>query len=196
MDRITTSPAIDPTTWVDRHGDYLLRFASARVKNRAVAEDLVQETLLAALVARHRFRGQASERSWLTAILKRKLIDWLRQSVERRVQEEPLKDWHEDGLFNRWGKWKIKPGYWSTNDPEHEIAGREFRAALAACLQNLPARQRQAVVLKHMDEESWEAVCQTVGTTPTNLWVMLHRARLRLWRCLTINWFGDERTDS
>ena len=151
MDRSRTAPLLDPETWVATHGDYLYRFALARARDPEVAEELVQDALLAALTARHAFRGQCSERSWLTAILKRKAIDWLRAEVCKRVRHEPLPDKWADAQFTRGGKWKKKPDEWSADD-----------------------------------------VCEAVGASSTNLWVMLHRARLRLWRCLSVNWFGEE----
>src|SRR5262245_39702304 len=195
MERPGTFPATDPTTWVDRHGDYLYRYARARVHDPDATEELVQEALLAALAARDRFQGRATERSWLTAILKRKVIDWLREKVRRRARERPLPDRWAEGLFTRWGKWKVSPVHWRPDDPGREMTRREFREVLAACLGNLPVRLRQAFVLRHMEEETPEAVCRSVGATSANLWVMLHRARL-LWRCLTVNWFGDEAADS
>lgn len=192
MTRPATAAALDPATWVDAHGDYLYRFALARVRDPDAAEEVVQEALLAALAARHRFAGRSSERSWLTAILNRKVADWLRAAVRRRARERAKSDRWADGLFTPSGKWKVRPGDWSADDPGREMTRAAFRQTLAGCLDKLPARLRQAFVLRHLDEQPAGAVCQAVGATPTNLWVMLHRARLRLWRCLTINWFGDD----
>jgi RNA polymerase sigma-70 factor (TIGR02943 family) len=192
MDRPVTAGATDPLTWVETHGDYLYRFALARVRNPEAAEELVQEALLAALSARHSFRGRSSERSWLTAILKRKVVDWLRVQVRRRAVQGPPADRWADGLFTRGGKWKVKPDDWSSDDPGREITRGEFWATFSACLDKLPARLRQAFVLRHLDERAADEVCQALGASATNLWVMLHRARLRLWRCLTVNWFGED----
>lgn len=192
MDRVLTVPILDPATWVDAHGDYLYRFALARARDPEAADELVQETLLAALTARHAFRGRSSERSWLTAILKRKVIDWLRAQVRKRVRQEPLPDAWADARFTRGGKWKTKPDEWSADDPGREMTGDDFRHTLAACLDKLPPRVRHAFVLRHIEEEAAEDVCEAVGASANNLWVMLHRARLRLWRCLSVNWFGEE----
>lgn len=192
MDRASTAPELDPAGWVDAHGDYLYRFALARARDPEAAEELVQETLLAALTSRHAFRGRSSERSWLTAILKRKAIDWLRAEVRKRVKQEPLPDKWADAQFTRGGKWKAKPDEWSADDPGREMTGADFRHTLAACLEKLPPRVRHAFVLRHIDEVAAEDVCDAVGASANNLWVMLHRARLRLWRCLSVNWFGEE----
>ena len=70
--------SLDPESWVDRYGDYLYTFALFRVQNKATAEDLVQETFIAALQSHKDYKGQAAERTWLTAILKNKIIDHLK----------------------------------------------------------------------------------------------------------------------
>lgn len=185
-------PALDPDTWVDAHGDYLYRFAYARVRDRDAAEELVQEALLSALAARHRFAGRSSERTWLVGILKRKVTDWLRAEIRRRARERPKSDRWADGLFTRSGKWKVKPGDWSADDPGREMTRAAFWAALTGCLDKLPVRLRRAFVLRHVDGLPAAEVRPAVGASEANLWVMLHRARLRLWRCLAVNWFEDD----
>ena len=192
MNRTLTAPLLDPASWVDTHGDYLYQFALARIGNPESAEEVVQQSLLAALAARRAFRGKSSERTWLTAILKRKVADWLRAAVYRRARHEQLPDGPTDALFNSGGKWKKKPDEWAADDPGQEMTRAEFRAALAGCLGKLPAQLREAFVLKHMDDESADEIRKAIGVSATNLAVMLHRARLRLWRCLSVNWFGDD----
>lgn len=179
----------DPSGWVERHGDYLYRFAAAAVRHREAAEDLVQDALLAAWRARDGFDGRASERTWLTAILKRKVIDWLRRRVRERG--EPLEpDPFAAGLFDRTGHWKTRPAAWG--DPAEVIDRAEFRAALVGCLDHLPERLRAAFVLRHLDDRPGDDVCRELNLTPSNLWVILHRARLRLSVCLSKNWFGGD----
>ena len=192
MDRSLTLPVLEPANWVDAHGDYLYRFALGRVRDPESAEELVQQALLAGLAARHTFRGGASERTWLISILKRKVADSLRAAVRRAARQDPRSDKPTDGLFSRSGKWNKKPGEWSVDDPGRELTRSEFRQTLTGCLDKLPVRQRQAFVLKHLDEESADVIRAAVGVSATNLAVMLHRARLRLWRCLSKNWFGDD----
>ena len=192
MERSVAAPTLDPATWVDKHGDYLYRFALVRVRDHDAAEELVQDSLLAALTARHSFRGRCSERSWLTAILKRKAIDWLRAKVRKCSKQELLPDKWADAQFSRGGTWKAKPDEWSADDPGQSLTRSDFRGALTGCLDRLPARLRQAFVLRHVDERDAAEVCEAVGASESNLWVMLHRARLRLWRCLSVNWFGEE----
>ena len=183
---------LEPSGWVDAHGDFLFRFALSRVRNSETAEELVQDTLLAALTARHRFQGRSSERSWLTAILKRKVVDWIRGNVKRRGTVEPLADAIGDGFFTTSGKWKNKPHEWVIEDPGNELTRAEFLEVFSKCLAKLPERLRQVFVLRYMDEKSTDEVCQESGVTQTNIWVMLHRSRLRLSHCLSVNWFGEE----
>lgn len=186
-------PAYDPRTWVERHGDYLYRFALARVRRADVAEDLVQDALLAGWAARASFDGRAAERTWLTAILKRKVIDWLRKQVRERLQfaEDETEPSAADP-FTRRGVWKEAPAEWGRRDPATPAEQEEFWTALRGCMSMLPARLHDAFALRYLDEAASDAVCKELGLTPTNLWVTLHRARLRMWACLSRNWFGEE----
>jgi RNA polymerase sigma-70 factor (ECF subfamily) len=185
---------LDPRVWLERYGDYLYRFAVARVRRSDVAEDLVQETLLAAWRGRAGFDGTASERTWLTAILKRKAIDWLRRQVRERPAIEPGTDPDpfEAELFTRRGEWKQSPGLWGRGQPDEALDREEFWSVLYACLRKLPVRLHDVFALRYLDETAAEEVCRDLGLTESNLWVMLHRARLRMWECLSRNWFGEK----
>jgi RNA polymerase sigma-70 factor (ECF subfamily) len=187
-------PGVDPRNWVEQHGDYLYRFAFARVRRADVSEDLVQETLLAAWKGRAGFYGQASERTWLTSILKRKVIDWLRQEVREqlRLTSSTSPDRFGTDLFDRRGEWKTPPGRWNRGDPAESLNRAEFWAAFHACLEKLPGRLHEVFTLRYLDETAGEEVCRELGLSQANLWVMLHRARLRMWWCLSRNWFGEE----
>ncbi len=190
-DPTTERRAPAPETWVAAHGDYLYRFALGKVRSPDVAEEMVQETLLAAWRGRAGFAGNSSERSWLTAILKRKVIDWVRRRVRDRATALP--DAEPDAAaadpFDKWGHWKKPPGDWNQADPAAAMYRDEFWATLHGCLGKLPSRLHDVFVLRYLDETSGPEVCQELGLTPTNLWAMLHRARLRMSQCLTANWF-------
>jgi RNA polymerase sigma-70 factor (TIGR02943 family) len=185
--------ATNPAGWVDQYGDYLFRYALSRLRQREVAEDLVQETFVAALRARERFAGASSERTWLTGILKRKIVDHLR----RKGHEQPVSDltasdrWAE-ALFDERGNWKKKPGKWPS-DPSAALEKQEFWAIFRACLGKLPERLANAFTLREMEELDSREVCKALNVSANNLWVMLHRARLGLWRCLEVNWFGTKK---
>jgi RNA polymerase sigma-70 factor (ECF subfamily) len=180
----------DPATWVDQHGDFLFRYALSRLGNRAVAEDLVQETFLAALGAEKRFSGRSDERTWFVGILKHKLIDYLRrQGRERLVHAaKPCGEMGEE-LFDSKGSWKLKPAHWSAN-PCDVLERKEFWEAFQHCLENLPQRLRTVFSLREIDELPTDEACEALKVTPGNLGVLLYRARMGLRRCLEINWFG------
>ena len=185
----------DPATWLDLHGDSLYRFALLRVRNPTTAEDLVQETLLAAWRAQDGFAGQSAERTWLIAILKNKLIDHFR----RTSRETPLPDMADtddaiDALFAKHNDhWVSPPSAWAS--PDDALEQTEFWQVFQDCLASLPARQAQAFTLTEVDGLSTEELCKALAAQPSNVWVMLHRARLRLRECLEQRWFGAEAGD-
>jgi RNA polymerase sigma-70 factor (ECF subfamily) len=182
-----------PEDWVAAHGDVLYRYAYYRVYDRAAAEDLVQETLLAAWRARENFRGESEVRTWLIGILKRKLIDFFR----KHGREQPLGDVAaDDDAVDRLFRddpgrhWRTIPSDW--HDPDAALEQQHFWRVLHDCLDSLPARQARLFALSEMEGLSGEELCKVSGTSPSNVWVMLHRARLRLRECLEQNWFGHD----
>jgi RNA polymerase sigma-70 factor (ECF subfamily) len=183
---------IDPEKWVDVYGDQLYRYAFARVQNRMAAEDLVQETFLAALAAAHGFEGRSSEKTWLVAILKHKIIDYFRQSGKEppmnqsRNQEDPM-----DQFFHGNGSWKDKPEPWDTA-PDRILNQKEFRKVLFLCLSELSERLRIAFSLREMEGLGCDEICKILEVSSSNCWVMLYRARMSLRRCLGVNWFGGK----
>lgn len=184
-------PLSDPETWLDAHGDALYRFALQRVREPALAEDLVQDTLLAALRARAGFAAQASERTWLIAILKNKIIDHYRRAGRESPLPEHLDpDEAVDALFRDEpdGHWAEPPSSWPRPDTALEQA--EFWRVFQECLDALPARQSQAFVLSEIDGLTTAELCKLFGASTSNMWVLLHRARLRLRGCLESRWFA------
>jgi len=181
--------AADPDLWVDQHGDYLYRYALARVRETAVAEDLVQETFLAALRGLEGFVGRSTERTWLTSILKRKIIDFFRRKGRNRTtQEAPAKGDAAKSDFDDAGWWRNLPASWG-NNPSAALEEREFLKAFQHCLGKMPDRLAAAFTLREMEGLSTEELTQHLETTPGNMGVILHRARLALRRCLETNWF-------
>ena len=183
---------LNPENWVDQYGDYLYSFALFRVQNQAAAEDLVQETFVAALQNLRNYKGHASERTWLTAILKNKIIDYLRkQSREQPTDDiERFLNMSED-LFNAAGKWVSGPGKWSFS-PSILYDKKEFWQALRRCLELLPKRMAQAFILREMDGMSHEEICKVLGISSSNSWVVLYRARMGLKKCLGTSWFDRD----
>jgi RNA polymerase sigma-70 factor (ECF subfamily) len=177
-----------PEDWLTQHGDALYRYAFFRLHDRLLAEDLVQETLLAALKARHGFSGRSSERTWLIGILKNKLVDHLRKNV----REQPVADMDEsdrevDVLFDAKGNWKTPPSDWG--NPTNALEQKQFWKVFADCFSGLSSRHAQVFALCEFDGLSSAEVCKAIDLTATNTWVILHRARLQLRQCLESRWF-------
>ena len=181
--------ATDSLAWLAEHGDYLFRFARARLWSDAEAEDAVQETLLAALSAQ--YAGTASRRTWLTGILRHKIVD--RQRSGARVVEAPRNadgDEAWDELFAADGHWAEPPTPWRT--PQDELALAQLRRALVACADALPPAQAQVFALREL--AGWETgeICKELDLSPTNCWVIAHRARLAMRDCLARSGYGGK----
>jgi RNA polymerase sigma-70 factor (ECF subfamily) len=172
----TNSTILDPSTLVDQHADYLFRFAMQRVRDKSLAEDLVQETFLAALENSCGYAGNSSARTWLTGILKHKILDHYRRSV-RFVTNEA--DTTEDEFFDTYGKWRIEaaPSAWNRT-PEDLLEDRELGELLNNCISRLPTQLAAVFSLREIEGLSSPEICDLLSLTPSNYWVMLHRARL------------------
>lgn len=168
------------TNWVETHGDYLFNFAIGQVRDTSVAEDLVQETFLAALKSQDNFSGRCSERTWLVSILRHKLYDHLRKTCrERAVRAEPLPS-HEDGeAFDESMLWIHQIAAESIS-PSKRIELAEFREHLERAMGKLPPRIAQVFQLYSIEERPNQEVCEQLNISESNLWVMLHRARKQL----------------
>ena len=177
--------------WLAEHGDALYAYALSRVRDASVAEDLVQEALLAAIKSAQTFAGGATERTWLIGILRHKLVDHLRRSL----RERPLSELPADGLadfFDGRGHWKVSPSKWNA-DPQALAENAEFREVLSKCLSKLPSRMAQLFWLREAEGMGTSELCDRLTISMANAWAILHRARLRLRRCLNLSWFdGDE----
>ncbi|MFY9512830.1 MAG: sigma-70 family RNA polymerase sigma factor [Rubrivivax sp.] len=170
----------------------LLRFARAQLRNDAWAEDAVSDTLLAALEKPQAFAGASQLKTWLVGILKHKLIDQLRRhSREASLTSDDDNADLDELLFAADGHWREAPKDWG--DPEHAFREREFFQMLETCVQHLPGVQGRVFMMREWLELETDEICKELAITPTNLWVLLHRARLRLRDCLQRAWF-DGRT--
>jgi len=183
----------NPERWVDEHGDVLYRYALARVRKLDIAQDLVQETLLAAMRSRERFAGQSSVRSWLCGILKHKLCDHFR----KRGRETSFTDL--EFLTDECEEKFVPEGFWvHMNGPKEwrpepdEVMHRDdFWQTMRDCLAKLPERIAAVFTLREMDEIESKEICAILSISESNLWVMLHRARMALRECLATNWFEN-----
>jgi len=182
-------PAADPLKWLEEHGDAMYAYALLRVRERATAEDLVQEALLAALQAVDSFKGQSSERTWLIGILKHKILDHLRRAGrERPLDAGRIPGEDTEDYFDETEHWKKTVSEW--DQPERSLENEQFWSAFNNCLERLPERLRMLYALKEIDGLETEEVLETLNiSTTNNLWVMLSRARTHLRQCLEMNWF-------
>lgn len=178
------SDTMDPTAWVDRHGDNLFRYALSRLRDPDAAEEVVQETFVAALRAVDQYSGAGAEGAWLLGILKRKIVDCIRRRnrPDAGLGVEPGEDPTET-LFDKKGNWRFDPRL-AGRQPEACLEREEFWQAFQGCLKGLPQRQADVFSLREIEEMSGEKICKELGITSSNLWVLLHRARLRLIRCM------------
>lgn len=186
-----TDKPIDPSTWVDDHGDVLYRFALLRVRDPHIAEDLVQETLISALEGLGRYKGGSSIQTWLVGILKHKIYDYFRKNAREISTAElsKLTDETEEEAVNRIQRSQGNGGRWGEN-PHNLMENKEFWGAFTRCLDGLTPAFRRAFSLRELDGLKTDEICKILGITPTNLWVILHRARSRLRDCLDASWFG------
>ncbi len=186
-------PAAEPAA-IEQERAYLLRYALLQLRNPAQAEDVVQETLLAALEGRERFSGRSSLRTWLTGILKHKIIDRLRRSGREQPLVSAGDDRSEaevvDALFAEDGHWREFPSQWGS--PAKAFEDNRFWSAFELCLQRLPARTAKVFTMREVMEMTTDEICQELDITTTNCWVMLHRARLMLRECLEMTWFDGQ----
>lgn len=186
--------AVDPSVWIDLYGDTLFRFAFLRLRDETLAEDMVQETLLAAIQSLDKFAGGASELTWLVSILKHKIIDYYRKNCrEIQFSEEDTDLSGFDHFFKREDEWD---GHWRINlrpvgiseTPEAILERAEFWAVMKNCLSALPARVANVFALREMDGLTSEEICEVMCLSPNNFWVIMHRARMQLRTCVEFKW--------
>ena len=171
---------------------YLMRFARLQLRNDAWAEDAVSETILAALAKPLAFEARSQLKTWLVGILKHKIIDSMRQRQREVTLDSGSEDDNADPLehiaFKTDGHFAEKPADWG--NPEQDLKSRQFMAVMDACTQKLPPVQGRLFLMREWLEMSSEEICKELALTPTNLYVQLHRARLRLRECLELHWFA------
>jgi RNA polymerase sigma-70 factor, ECF subfamily len=176
---------------------YLLRVAQLQLRERDQAEDVVQETLLAALEAQDKFAGKSSVKTWLTGILKHKIIDAIRKksrepAVSTLIEESDIDDL--DVFFNEKDRdhWETPPAEW--RNPERDLEQQQFMNMMDFCLEKLPPNTARVFMLREVMELESDEICKEVKITATNLWVILYRARMLLRKCLEQNWFARAET--
>jgi RNA polymerase sigma-70 factor (ECF subfamily) len=179
----------NPREWVSSHADYLYDFALSRINDEELARDLVQETFLAALEKINTFEGKSAVRTWLTAILKNKIIDVYRRKAS--VQYANLNTGSESVAF-----FEADNGHWiDAHAPvafgigqQHPLDSKEFNGVLRQCMDKLPSLWTSVFTLKHIDDTPTTMICDKLKISPANFWVIIHRTKVNLRACLQKNW--------
>jgi RNA polymerase sigma-70 factor (TIGR02943 family) len=181
---------LNTNKWIDNYADYLYNYSISRINNSDLAKDLVQDTFFAGLKSAKNFQGKASERTWLVSILKRKIIDHYRKINSKKGQAEVRMSFYEDGENE--GSWLEErvPQSWD-NASEKKIENEELRNQLELCINKLPEKYAMVFRMKTVQEFETEEICKELGITSSNLWVIIHRARTQLRKCMEDNWFNN-----
>ncbi len=180
-------------SWVKLYTGSLLQWAQFKTSDKECAEDLVQDTFLAAFKQLASFNGNSSPKTWLLAILNNKIKSYYRNKY-KILTEKAKAQTSDSALFNQFfdqnDHWKNheKPSDWGDHQI-HLLDDPEFNHILASCMNGLPEAWRLAISLKYLEQKKGELICQELDISPTNFWQQLHRAKLQLRKCLSLNWF-------
>ena len=174
---------------LDTHRPQLLKYAMLQLRNHAQAEDVVQETLIAAIRGAGTFAGGSTVRTWLIGILKHKIIDTIRRaSREQSLDQYETSADDMDPMFRPDGHYVDQPADWG--DPEEALSRQRFFGVLEQCMDSLPKATAQAFAMREVMGLETAEICANLSITPSNCWVLLFRARMRLRECLERNWIG------
>jgi RNA polymerase sigma-70 factor (ECF subfamily) len=180
------------TAEIEKHRRYLLRVAELQLRDPHLAEDVVQETVLAALGAAASFTGKSSVKTWLTGILKHKIVDAIRQKQRQPIFQASFDEECDldefDPMFKDNGAWEAPPADWG--DPENALSQRQFFDVMEFCLEKLPPNTARVFMMREVMELESDEICKELTITANNLWVILYRARMALRQCLEQNWFA------
>lgn len=193
-----TATEINISKWVTLYADDLYRWALHKTSDKETAEDLVQETFLAAFKSLDRFEGKSHPKTWLFSIIKNKIMDYHRKKFQEATinQSKLNKGLNESDLlenfFDNNGAWKAEnsPTNWHHIDT-HLLDNPEFNNILGNCMKKLPSNWFSAMNMKYLEEKEGKLICQELGITPSNFWQILHRAKVQLKNCIEMNWFNS-----
>ncbi|TXK75528.1 sigma-70 family RNA polymerase sigma factor [Mesonia sp. K4-1] len=177
---------INPEKWVDRYSDFLFNYTITRVNNRDIAKDLISETFLAGLKSMKNFKGEATERTWLVSILKRKIIDYYRKINSNKGKAEVKINYNNEGDDGDWLEEKVADHDDIT--AEDNLMNDELKSTIFNCLSSLPKQQAKVFKMKTIDNYDTEVICNDLNISPSNLWVIIHRARKKMADCMEDKW--------
>ena len=183
----TSIPTTTIKCWVEMYSDNMFSWALHKTSSKEAAEDLVQETFLAALQSFDKFKGDSKPKTWLFSILNNKINDHYRSSFRKPLIADNT---FIDKLFDENDQWEAqeRPQQWA-DETGHLLDNSDFQKTLGNCMQKLPENWFSAIQLKYLEEKNSELICQELEITTTNFWQILHRAKLQLRKCLEVNWF-------
>ncbi len=186
----TNKHILNPNKWIELHADYLYNYTISRINDKDLAKDIIQDTFFAALKAKDNFQGKASERTWLISILKRKIIDHYRKINSAKGKAEVKMNFYSDG--DREGEWieERVPSSWK-NEIDRNIENDELNLALEKCISDLPEKYAMVFRMKTIQQFETEEICKELEITSSNLWVIIHRARTQLRKCMEDSWFKN-----
>jgi len=198
-DKSSTKNEITINSIVKAYADDLFRWAYYRTTDRENAEDLVQETFIAAMKSLHKFQNQSKIKTWLFSILNNKIVDFHRKRYrdstynQTQLSNDPDSRMLVEQLFDSHGNWKQNKADHSLDDVEENLLDdEEFGVVFQACLEDLPDKWFSVIQLKYLIEKKSEEICQELGITPSNYWQLLHRSKLLLRECLKKMWFDEK----
>ncbi|MBA6154542.1 sigma-70 family RNA polymerase sigma factor [Gelidibacter maritimus] len=178
---------INPNRWIELYSDYLFNYTISRVNDREIAKDIIQDTFFAGLKSMKNFKGEASERTWLISILKRKIIDYYRKINSKKGQAEVRMTYNTDENEGDWLEERVEDmTYLNAQDI---LENTELGDAIYDCMSKLSDRQATVFKMKTILNYETETICNELNITASNLWVIIHRARIALAECMEKNWF-------
>lgn len=178
---------INPNNWVKLYSDYLYNYTITRVSNHEISQDLISETFMAGLKSMKNFKGEASERTWLISILKRKIIDHYRKINSNKGKAEVRMNFTSEDSEGNWLEERVLDPF--DGNAESTMENTELGRAIQNCLSKLPAKQANIFEMKTILNYETETICNELNITASNLWVIIHRARTAMANCLEKNWF-------
>ena len=180
---------LQPEKWVDLYGDYLYNYTISRVSDMETAQDLISDTFLAALGSMANFKGEASERTWLISILKRKIVDHYRKGNSPKGQAEVRMNFGDrENDESSWLEERVKSIH--ADSAEDRIDNDELGRAIYDCMEQLEERSREIFRRKTIERYDTEAICKEFNISSSNLWVIIHRARKAMVSCMEKSWFS------
>ena len=190
-----STPALTVKRWVEMYSDKMYSWTFYKTNSKEIAEDLVQDTFLAAFQSISKFEGKSDPKTWLFAILNNKIAEHFRKIYRNPILSENQANPNEgesffDTLFDSNGEWQKeeRPKEWQ-NTEAHLLDDVAFVKVLQACMDKLPANWNAVIQLKYLEEKKGDLICQELGIAPTNFWQILHRSKLQLRKCLENHWF-------